>query len=128
MVTQVTNDIKISVSTFFEGTYFKDYKLLYAFAYEVTIENQSKDIVQLLARHWEIYDSLNFTISVDGEGVIGKTPIIEPGKKHIYSSGCMLSSDIGAMNGFYSMLNLNTSKSFQVQIPTFKLNTPFVLN
>jgi ApaG protein len=128
MVTQITSGIKISVATRFEGTYFKNYEMLYAFSYEVTIENLSTDIVQLQARHWEILDSLNFTEVVDGEGVVGQTPIIIPGDKYIYSSGCMLHSTIGAMNGFYTMMNFTTSENFQVQIPIFKLSVPFAIN
>ena len=59
MVSQITRGIKISVSTSFEGTYFKNYKIHFAFSYEITIENFSKDSVQLTTRHWEIYDALN---------------------------------------------------------------------
>lgn len=128
MVTQITSGIKISVSSSFEGTYFKNYKLHYAFSYLITIENQSKDLVQLNSRHWEIFDSLNNIEIVDGEGVIGKKPVIKPGEKHSYSSGCLLSSPIGAMKGFYKMINLNTAKTFQVLIPAFKLCPPFALN
>ena len=128
MVTQITSGIKISVATRFEGTYYKEYEMLYAFSYEITIENLSADIVQLRERHWEIFDSLNFTEMVDGEGVVGQTPIIIPGDKYVYSSGCMLHSTIGAMKGFYTMLNFTTSENFEVQIPTFKLNVPFAIN
>lgn len=128
MVTQITSGIKISVTTRFEGTYFKDYKLLYAFSYEVSIENQTQNPVQLISRHWEVLDSLNFTEIIDGEGVVGQQPIIESGEKHIYSSGCMLQSTIGAMTGYYNMINLITNEPFQVQIPTFKLSTPFALS
>ena len=128
MVTQITSCIKISVLTSFEGTYFKNYKLHFAFSYEITIENHSKDSVQLNTRHWEILDSLNFTEMVDGEGVVGQTPIIIPGDKYVYTSGCMLHSTIGAMQGFYTMLNFTTSENFEVQIPTFKLSVPFAIN
>ena len=128
MVTQITSGIKISVTTRFEGTYFKDYKLVYAFSYEITIENQTQNTVQLLSRHWEVLDSLNFTEIIDGEGVVGQQPIIESGEKHVYSSGCMLQSTIGAMTGYYSMINLITNDTFQVKIPTFKLNTSSALN
>ncbi|NHM01785.1 Co2+/Mg2+ efflux protein ApaG [Flavobacterium difficile] len=128
MNTQITSGIKISVATNFEGNYYKDYAILYAFSYEITIENLSTDIVQLQSRHWDIFDSLNFTESVDGEGVVGQTPIIIPGDKYVYSSGCMLHSTIGAMKGFYTMLNFTTSENFEVQVPTFKLNVPFAIN
>ena len=128
MVTQITSGIKISVATRFEGNYFKDNTMLYAFSYEVTIENLSTDIVQLRERHWDILDSLNFTEMVDGEGVVGQTPIFIPGDNYVYSSGCMLHSTIGAMHGFYKMLNFTTSENFAVQIPVFKLNVPFAIN
>lgn len=128
MVTQITKGIKISVSTSFEGTYFKNYKIHYAFSYQITIENQSKDSVQLTSRHWEIYDALNNIEFVDGEGVVGKKPVIKPGEKHIYNSGCLLASPIGAMKGHYDMINFTSTKSFQVLIPTFKLSAPFALN
>ena len=71
MVSQITRGIKISVLTSFEGTYFKNYKIHFAFSYEITIENHSKDSVQLISRHWEIFDSLNSNEVVDGEGVVG---------------------------------------------------------
>ena len=128
MVSQITKGIKISVLTSFEGTYFKNYKIHFAFTYQVTIENQSKDSVQLTTRHWEIYDALNNIEVVDGEGVIGEKPVIKPGESYTYSSGCLLSSPIGAMKGFYKMINLNTTKTFQVLIPAFKLCAPFALN
>lgn len=128
MVQQVTKGIKISVETHFEGTFYKDYKMQYAFGYQVTIENQSTDSVQLYAREWTIYDALNNTEIVAGEGVIGKKPMLKPGESHTYTSGCLLSSPFGAMRGFYSMHNLETTAKFKVAIPNFKLSAPFALN
>lgn len=128
MVSQITRGIKISVLTSFEGTYFKNYKIHFAFTYHVSIENQSKDSVQLNSRHWEIYDALNNTETVDGEGVIGKRPVIKPGENYTYSSGCLLSSPIGAMKGHFNMINFTTTKSFKVEIPAFKLSAPFAIN
>jgi ApaG protein len=128
MVTQITKGIKISVLTSFEGTYFKNYKIHFAFSYQITINNQSKDSVQLNARHWEIYDSLNDKEIVDGEGVVGKKPVIKPGESYTYSSGCLLASPIGAMNGFYNMVNFTSTKRFKVIIPTFRFSAPFALN
>ncbi len=128
MVTQITKGIKISVSTVFEGTYFKNYKLHYAFSYEITIENHSKDSVQLLSRHWEIHDSLNDLEVVDGEGVIGKKPVLKPGETHTYTSGCLLSSPHGAMHGWFNMVNFTTTRNFRVIVPAFRLNAPYALN
>ena len=128
MVQQVTRGIKISVETNFEGTFYKNYKMHFAFGYRVTIENQSNDSVQLKSRHWRIFDSLNATEIVDGEGVIGEKPVLKPGESHTYNSGCLLASPIGAMEGHYSMVNFTTTKKFRVAIPQFKLSAPFALN
>lgn len=128
MVQQVTSGIKISVETNFEGSFYKNYKIQYAFGYTVTIENQSKDSVQLNARHWEIMDALNNVEIVTGEGVIGEKPVLKPGESHTYSSGCLLTSPFGAMQGHYNMVNFTTTKKFKVAIPTFKLSAPFAIN
>lgn len=128
MVSQITRGIKISVLTSFEGTYFKNYKLHFAFSYEITIENHSKDSVQLISRHWEVLDSLSEIEVIDGEGVIGKKPVLKPGEFHTYSSGCLLSSPYGAMKGYFNMVNFTSTKFFKVIVPTFRLCAPFSLN
>jgi len=128
MVQQVTRGIKISVITTFEGSFYKNYKIQYAFGYTITIENQSKDSVQLNARHWEILDALNNIEIVSGEGVIGQKPVLKPGESHTYTSGCLLTSPFGAMQGHYNMVNFTTTKKFKVAIPTFKLSAPFAIN
>lgn len=128
MVQKVTCGIKISVETNFEGTFYKNYKIHFAFGYQVTIENQSKDSVQLTSRFWNIKDALKDTEIVQGEGVIGKKPVLLPGETHTYNSGCLLSAPFGSMSGYYNMINFTTSKKFKVAIPTFKLSAPFALN
>ena len=128
MVQQVTNGIKVSVKSNFEGTSYRNYRLYYGFSYQVTIENQSNDTVQLLERHWKIFDSLNNTEIIEGSGVIGQKPILKPSQIHTYKSNCFLTSPIGAMSGFYKMVNFTTSKTFKVFIPTFQLMVPNVSN
>ena len=128
MIQQVTSGIKISVETDFEGTFYKNYNVHFAFGYKITIENQSKDSVQLKSRFWTIKDALNNTEIVEGDGVIGQQPIILPGELHTYNSGCVLSSPFGAMNGHYNMLNFKYKKPLKVLIPTFRLSAPFALN
>lgn len=128
MVQLVTSGIKIVVETSFEGTFYKNYKIHFAFGYKVTIENQSKDAVQLNSRYWEIFDALNKVESVEGEGVVGKKPVLKPGESHVYNSGCLLTSPFGAMKGHYNMVNLNSTNKFKVYIPSFKLCAPFALN
>ncbi|WP_375323733.1 Co2+/Mg2+ efflux protein ApaG [Flagellimonas sp. GZD32] len=128
MFTQVTKGIKVSVKTSFEGTFFKNYKMHYAFGYTITIENLTKDNVQLMARHWDIFDALKDMETIDGEGVIGRKPVIKPGKSHTYSSGCLLASPVGAMRGHYEMVNFTNAEEFKVDIPTFKFAAPFAIN
>lgn len=128
MVQQVTSGIKISVETTLEGTFYKNYKVHFAFGYKVTIENQGKDAVQLNSRHWKIFDALNNVEIVEGEGVIGKKPVLQPGESHTYNSGCLLTSPFGAMKGYYNMVNFTSTNNFKVYIPAFKLSAPFALN
>ena len=128
MISQITRGIKISVLTFFEDTFYANQKLQYAFCYEITIENQSNCVVQLTSRHWEIYDALDYAKIVEGEGVVGKKPILQIGEKYTYRSGCLLSSPYGAMKGYFNMIDFNSSNRFIVEVPSFRLNTPFALN
>lgn len=128
MFIQVTKGIKVSVQTKFEGTFFKNYKMHYAFEYTITIENQNKEPVQLTAHHWNIFDSLKEMETLDGEGVIGKKPVIKSGKNYTYSSGALLTSPIGAMKGFFQMTNIISNHEFLVEVPTFKFASAFVLN
>jgi ApaG protein len=74
------------------------------------------------------FDWANNIEIVDGEGVIGKKPVLKPGEKHTYNSGCLLSSPFGAMSGYFNMINFTTTKTFKVIVPTFKLSAPFALN
>lgn len=121
MITQITNNIKISVLTNFEGTIIQNGMLHYAHSYHITIENNGKNTVQLLSRHWEIVDSLQPTQIVDGEGVIGQKPVLLPGESHSYTSGCMLISNYGAMSGYYIMVDFKTGEEFMVTVPKFNL-------
>jgi ApaG protein len=128
MIQQVTSGIKISVETNFEGTFYKNYKIHFAFGYRITIENQSKDSVQLSSRFWKIKDALNKTEIVQGDGVVGKKPVLKPGESYTYNSGCLLTSPFGAMSGYYQMVNFTSTRKFKVTIPSFKLSATFALN
>ena len=128
METQITKGIKISVETTFKGTSLSNHTLYYAFSYAITIENKSNETAQLTDRYWEIFDSLNQIEVVAGEGVVGQSPILKPNEKYTYSSGCFLTSNMGAMRGFYSMTNQETLEQFKVMIPTFQLTNPLLLN
>ena len=128
MIQQVTRGIKITVDTDYNGSFLKDNVLQYAFAYRIEIENQSKSSVQLLTRHWKIIETMNKNQYVNGTGVKGKKPVINPGEVHKYKSGCLLSSAFGAMKGTYTMIDLSSVKIFKVEIPLFRLFPLFVIN
>lgn len=128
MVQKITNGIKVSVKTTYDGVFFRNNNLNHLFSYYITIENESIEDVQLLERHWYIFDSLNTLEIVEGEGVIGQTPILKPADTYTYKSHCSLFGDAGSMSGYFTMINLNNSKTFQVKIPTFQLTTTVVLN
>ena len=84
--------------------------------------------MQLLNRHWHIYDSNGVHRQVDGEGVVGQQPVLEPGESHYYSSACNLETDMGKMLGTYDFVRLVDEHKFSVIIPEFKMVTPFRLN
>ena len=98
------------------------------FAYRITIENNNIFPVKLLRRHWYIYDSTGSLREVEGEGVVGIQPQINPGDSYQYMSGCNLRSEIGKMYGTYLMENINSKKPFDVIIPAFEMCAPFKLN
>ncbi len=107
----------------------------YAFAYTITISNDSDVPVQLLSRHWLITDADNAVQEVRGEGVVGEQPLIPPGKSFRYTSGATLATPVGCMEGSYTMVRLDsreTSQSednrFEVPIPAFSLHTPTALH
>ena len=128
MIQQVTKGIRISVETRYEGSFLKNSTPNHAFRYLITIENQSKDVVQLIKRHWKIMESTKPTQIVNGPGVVGKKPIIKAGQMVKYESGCILNSPTGAMKGFYTMINNSSTKEFEVEVPVFQLDAPFSLN
>ncbi len=128
MIQQITRGIKISVETKFEGSFLKENLPHHAFMYFITIENQSKNVVQLLSRHWKIQEALNRTQYVNGVGVVGKKPILRPGESYTYQSGSLIMSPVGSMSGTFIMINFSNAKKFNVEVPCFKLNVPYILN
>jgi len=99
----------------------------FVFAYTITIENISDERFQLVSRHWVIQDANQKIEEVYGEGVVGEQPIIEPGQKYSYSSGAVLETEMGTMEGRYFMLSDNKDE-FEVSIPKFVLTVPRVLH
>ncbi len=128
MVTEITKGIKVSVETEYQPSYSSPSQYHYVFTYRITIENQSENTIQLLRRHWYIHDAALLPREVEGEGVVGQQPILEPGQYHQYVSGCNLKSGIGKMVGEYLMERIVDGKKFKVAIPEFIMVAPFKLN
>ena len=95
----------------------------YAFAYHITITNDGQEAAQLISRHWIITDAYESVQEVQGEGVIGEQPLIEPGGSYQYTSGVVLKTEVGTMAGTYQMLS-PSGIAFDAEIPVFLLATP----
>lgn len=128
MVSKISEGVKISVETFYQPDYSNPVNSEYMFAYRITIENNNSFPVKLLRRHWHIFDSNGSLREVEGEGVIGVQPQINPGENYQYISGCNLRTEMGKMYGTYQMENLNNKKQFEVSIPAFEMLVPFKMN
>ncbi|MEL6836076.1 MAG: Co2+/Mg2+ efflux protein ApaG [Bacteroidota bacterium] len=128
METSVTNNIRVSVIARYQTAYSKPTQDQYVFSYHVVIENCGQHTVQLLRRHWIITNSLGIVQEVEGEGVIGQQPVLEPGDIHKYDSWCPLTSPFGIMEGSYSFINHDTGESFEAEVPRFRLESSAVLN
>lgn len=96
----------------------------YVWAYTIEIKNRGRETVQLLSRFWRITDANGVTQEVRGEGVVGKQPVIQPGKTFQYTSGCPLSAPSGLMIGAYEMERLGDGLRFDVAVPAFALELP----
>ena len=128
MFTAITEGIKVSVSAQYQPEYSSAQRQHFVFTYRVRIENNSEHTMQLLRRHWYIHDAMGDQQEVEGEGVIGQQPVIEPGQSHQYVSGCNLKTPLGKMHGFYLMERLYDGTLMPVAIPEFTLAAPFLNN
>jgi len=98
-----------------EGRYF--------WAYSIEIVNEGSETVRLRTRHWRITDATGRTEEVRGRGVVGETPVLEPGASFRYTSGCPLATPSGIMVGSYQMTT-EAGARFDVAIPAFSLDSP----
>ncbi|MFN8252032.1 MAG: Co2+/Mg2+ efflux protein ApaG [Ferruginibacter sp.] len=128
MVSKISQGIKVSVETFYQPDYSNPVNNEFMFAYKIIIENHNTYPVKLLSRHWFIYDSNGSLREVEGEGVVGVQPQINPGEQYQYISGCNLRTEMGKMHGTYLMENATNKKTFTVVIPSFQMTCPAKLN
>lgn len=121
MFSTTTFDIKVSVVPQYDTKNSFPAENRFVFRYNITVENLGRDAVQLLRRKWLIFDlGFGFT-EVAGEGVIGLTPIIEPGDNFTYFSNVLLRSGVGNMSGLFFCKNLLTKEILDIEVPKFNL-------
>lgn len=127
-VTQITHGIRITVSPFFKDIEYNGDKELYGFFYKIDIENNTEHPVQLLSRFWKITEASGLIRYVEGDGVVGKQPLLYPGESFQYMSYAFIESEVGKMEGNYTMHNKFNNEEFIVTIPSFVLISPAKLN
>ena len=125
--TETTRGIRISVRSFFLEDQSEPDDRQYVWAYRVRIENTGGDSVRLLRRSWQITDMRGRTQRVDGEGVVGEQPLLGPGDAFEYTSGTPLETPSGFMRGAYRMVDTRSGENFDVAVPAFSLDSPYLL-
>ena len=128
MSARITKEVDVKVKVRYETEHSNPSLEQYVFSYHIQIFNHSSEAVQLLSRHWYIFDSNGEYKEVKGEGVVGQQPIILPSQSHEYRSYSNLKTDIGMMWGTYLMKKVNSNKLFEAKIPEFQLISPSRLN
>ena len=128
MISMISEGVEVCVETFYQQDYSNPMQSEYMFAYRISIENHNSFPVKLHRRHWHIFDSNGSHREVEGEGVVGVQPVLSPGEKYQYVSGCNLKTEMGKMHGTYQMENLNSKQLFDVNIPAFEMFVPFKNN
>src|ERR1700722_20026616 len=128
MQTLITSGVEVKVETFYEEDYSKPMVNEFVYSYRITLFNHNSFAVQLLRRVWIITDANSDVRTVEGEGVVGRQPVLYSGDSYQYVSGCNLATPIGKMEGLYIFDNKASGKEFEVKIPVFRLVAPVILN
>ncbi|GAA0881025.1 Co2+/Mg2+ efflux protein ApaG [Algoriphagus jejuensis] len=121
MVVSVTQGIQVSIEVTYQAEFSSPHQHHYVFTYKVIIENKSQHTYQLLRRKWEIFDAAESPKLIEGDGVVGQQPTLEPGESHTYVSGCNLKSGLGKMRGSYTMEKQIDGKLIEVDVPEFQM-------
>jgi len=121
------HDIRVQVATSYIDDQSEPDANRYVFAYTITISNNGRIPAKLLSRHWIITDANGKVQEVSGDGVVGEQPHLNPGERFRYSSGAVLETPVGAMQGLYRM-ETDTGRSFDAPIAPFTLAVPGLLH
>jgi len=122
-----SSDISVAVVPEFLPERSSPDQLFFSYAYHVTVANLSDTPVQLLGRTWIITDGTGYIETVEGDGVVGEQPWIQPGSSYEYSSGCPLRTPTGNMRGWYHFQSAH-GHEFNARIPLFFLRPDNIRN
>ncbi|HGG59570.1 MAG TPA: Co2+/Mg2+ efflux protein ApaG [Gammaproteobacteria bacterium] len=122
-----TTPFNVDVETIYLKSESEPDKSRYVFAYTITIENHGEKPAQLITRHWTITDANGRIQEVHGEGVVGEQPHIKPGEGFQYTSGAVLETPVGVMEGSYQMVT-DDGDEIHTPIRPFTLAVPRVLH
>lgn len=123
----ITRPINVNVKARYLEKESRPEESRFVYAYEIMIENNGDESAQLISRHWRIVDSNDHTQEVQGIGVVGQQPTLKPGEHYKYTSGVVLETETGVMEGSYT-LRKNDGEEFEAIIPAFALVTPSALH
>lgn len=122
--TATTRGVRVTVRAYYLADQSDPEGGSWVWAYRVEISNLGRVPVRLLRRTWLITDATGQTMRVHGEGVVGETPVLEPGEEFTYTSGTPLATPSGFMRGLYHMVETESGEEFDVTIPAFSLDSP----
>lgn len=117
------NTISIDAESHYLSEHSDPDRARYAFSYTITISNHGKHAARLLTRHWIITDGEGKIQEVHGKGVVGEQPLIQPGRFFRYTSGTLLATPVGTMQGNYKMID-DLGQTFDATISAFRLAMP----
>ena len=124
MYSKTTNGVTVTVTPYFLDDQSSPQESHFVWAYQVNIKNSGNTTIKLNHRNWIIIDANGKIINVQGEGVVGEFPIIQPGESFEYTSGTPLKTNNGIMQGFY-LMSLDSGEQMRIDIPTFSLDSPY---
>lgn len=127
MAEKLPYNVKVTAKCFYLAEQSLPEQSRYVFAYTITIRNEGMLPAKLLTRHWIITDSNGKVEEVRGEGVVGEQPYLRPGEGFQYTSGAVIETPVGSMQGSYQM-QADDGVDFNADIPTFTLSVPRVLH
>jgi len=122
-----TNGVLVEVQSLYLEDQSQPANRRFVFAYQITITNNGKEVVQLQSRRWIITDGLGDVEEVEGPGVVGEQPVLSPGESFRYTSGAVLPTERGTMHGTYQMHRADGAQ-FDAEIARFLLERPYSLN